>query len=170
MSMSKLATSALRHRALGNPTRLRILAMLASGPLFVCQMATILRMSLSTISTHLGALRKAGLVTESREGKWIRYAMTTEGEEHWVSHRGALEGDRDLEADAAVLAVAREIPREVLCAAGLDYRKLRHPGLIAVAREHGRLGRGRIPKAASGTSGEKATPRPCCERGNAGRD
>lgn len=165
MKLRGLAALASQNRALGNPMRLRILALLFNEPLFVCQVATILRLSLSTLSTHLGSLREAGLVTEAREGKWIRYDLSPVGAERWNAQRAAVDGDRHLEADAAVLAVARKIPREELCAAGLDYRKLRHPGLIAVAREYGRLGRGRVSKEASGSAGAVSTPTPCCRDG-----
>ncbi|MFA6958326.1 MAG: metalloregulator ArsR/SmtB family transcription factor [Thermoanaerobaculia bacterium] len=170
MRLRGLAALASQHRALGNPMRLRIVALLSHEPLFVCQMAAILRLSLSTLSTHLAALRSAGLVTESREGKWIQYAVTDVGAERWESQRAALAGDRDLEADAAVLLVARRIPREELCAAGLDYRKLRHPDLIAVARVYGRLGRGRIPTAGGESSSTCATSASGCRSGNADHD
>ncbi len=59
--------------ALAEPTRLRILALLGSGDLCVCEIQRALRVAQPTVSRHLAYLRRAGLVTTRREGLWIHY-------------------------------------------------------------------------------------------------
>ena len=71
-----LTTAATVTKTLGHAGRLRILAMLRTGPLSVCQMATVLDTAVSTISGHLLRLRYAGLVREQRRGKWVYYQLT----------------------------------------------------------------------------------------------
>jgi DNA-binding transcriptional ArsR family regulator len=74
--VTNLTTAATLTKTLGHAGRLRILAMLRTGPLSVCQMATILDTPVSTISGYLLKLRQAGLVREQRRGKWVYYRLT----------------------------------------------------------------------------------------------
>jgi ArsR family transcriptional regulator, arsenate/arsenite/antimonite-responsive transcriptional repressor len=63
-------------RALADPIRLELLALIAArGPVCVCHLQDDLPYSQSRISKHLGALRRAGLVTARREGTWIYYSI-----------------------------------------------------------------------------------------------
>lgn len=64
-------------RALGDPTRLAIAAMLAreSGPLCVCHVEAQFDLSQPTISHHLRVLREAELVTTEKRGTWVYYAL-----------------------------------------------------------------------------------------------
>ncbi len=55
-------------KALGEPTRLRIIRLLAQEELCVCELEEILKMSQPRISQHLRVLKQARLVTERREG------------------------------------------------------------------------------------------------------
>jgi ArsR family transcriptional regulator len=66
-------------RALSEPNRVRILAALRSGELCVCELSDALGLGQSTLSTHLQAIRKAGLVTTRRQGKWSYYALSETG-------------------------------------------------------------------------------------------
>ena len=50
--------------ALGHNDRLRILALLREGDLYVCQIRTVLGLASSTVSAHLAILRRSGLVAE----------------------------------------------------------------------------------------------------------
>jgi ArsR family transcriptional regulator len=50
--------------------------MLRSGGLCVCQVAAALGAPVSTVSEHLGELKRAGLVTERREGRWVTYSLS----------------------------------------------------------------------------------------------
>lgn len=61
-------------RALADPVRLELLARVAAyGPICVCHLEEQLPYSQSRISKHLGALRRAGLVSSRREGTWVYY-------------------------------------------------------------------------------------------------
>src|ERR1700756_1035359 len=64
-------------QALGDPTRLRLLNLMASGEVCVCYFVEILDETQPKISRHLAYLRRAGLVTARREGKWMHYRLVT---------------------------------------------------------------------------------------------
>jgi DNA-binding transcriptional ArsR family regulator len=66
------ATAAL----IGDPVRAGILAILASGPHCVCEMAAAMDERQNNVSNHLGKLRRAGLVRASRhvvDARWVYY-------------------------------------------------------------------------------------------------
>ena len=62
-------------RALGDPTRVRILHALAATELCVCDLAAILGMSQSAVSHQLRLLRSLRLVRNRREGRMVYYAL-----------------------------------------------------------------------------------------------
>src|SRR5260221_452452 len=68
-------------RALGDATRLRILALLEKDELSVAELQEITRMGQSRISTHLGLLQESGLLESRREGKRTFYKLTASGGE-----------------------------------------------------------------------------------------
>jgi ArsR family transcriptional regulator len=61
--------------ALADPTRLRLLAMIAGGEACVCHFQEVIRANQPKISRHLAYLRRSGLVTARRDGKWMRYRL-----------------------------------------------------------------------------------------------
>lgn len=61
--------------ALGDPTRLRILLALASGPLCVCDLAEVTEVSPSAVSHQLRGLRDLDLVTFQRDGRRAVYRL-----------------------------------------------------------------------------------------------
>lgn len=63
-------------RAAGEPTRLRILALLAGADLTVKDLTTILGQSQPRISRHLKLLTDAGLIVRAPEGAWAYYRLT----------------------------------------------------------------------------------------------
>jgi ubiquinone/menaquinone biosynthesis C-methylase UbiE len=65
-------------RALSDPTRLRIVALLQKDELSVNELQEVTRMGQSRISTHLGLLQEAGLVGSRREGKRTFYKLVAE--------------------------------------------------------------------------------------------
>jgi ArsR family transcriptional regulator len=94
-------------RALGDETRLRIVALLSHGELCVCHIESALDLNQSTASRHLGILRTAGVVDCRREGTWVYYRLTdqehaTVGEALEVLTR-AFGAERALRADHARL-------------------------------------------------------------------
>lgn len=119
------------HKALAHPARLRLLAMLRSGPLCVCQMTAVLKLAASTVSEHLSELRQAGLVAERKEGRWVEYRLAEEALEEGLLEPvwPALAGDRDVAADAHLLKELRRVELAELCGAGLDLSRLERPRL-----------------------------------------
>lgn len=62
-------------RAMGDPTRLQILVLLADGESNVTNLCQRLEMPQPTVSHHLGLLRAARLVEARRSGKEIFYSL-----------------------------------------------------------------------------------------------
>lgn len=62
-------------RALGDPTRVRMLDALSHGELCVCDLAALVRMSESAVSHQLRLLRNLRLVKPRREGRMVFYAL-----------------------------------------------------------------------------------------------
>lgn len=63
-------------RALGDPTRLRILEALIDGPLTVSELTSALRCPQSSVSNHIACLRWCGFLSAENQGKWTYYAVT----------------------------------------------------------------------------------------------
>jgi ubiquinone/menaquinone biosynthesis C-methylase UbiE/DNA-binding transcriptional ArsR family regulator len=91
-------------KLLSDPTRLRILMLVAEESLSVAELQEILGMGQSRISTQLSQLKAAGLVSDERSGKNNMYSCT---------------------ADADLMEVARSAAREVPEIAN-DLASLRH--------------------------------------------
>jgi len=70
-------TAALK--AAGEPTRLRVLALLAEAELTVSDLTEILRQSQPRLSRHLRLLTEAGLVDRFREGSWAFFRLGERG-------------------------------------------------------------------------------------------
>ena len=58
-------------KAVSHPLRLRVLGLLKSGELCVCQLAEALSVPASSVSEALRELRRAGFVSERKEGRWV---------------------------------------------------------------------------------------------------
>jgi ArsR family transcriptional regulator len=67
-------------KALGDRTRLRILALLAAGEVCVCNIHESLNLPQPTVSRHLAYLRRSGLVETRREGVWMHYRLSPPAE------------------------------------------------------------------------------------------
>jgi len=63
-------------RALASVHRLRIIHLLGSGSVEVHDLARDLQLPQATVSQHLSALRSAGLVAATRDGRAVRYELT----------------------------------------------------------------------------------------------
>lgn len=62
-------------KALGDPTRLRIIYVLSKKSLCVCDIANLLDMTQSAISHHLRTLRNLKLVKYRKKGKMVIYSL-----------------------------------------------------------------------------------------------
>ena len=72
----KRSFAAHRFRALGDETRLRLLEFLTAGERTVGDLIEASGLGQSLVSHHLRALRRAGVVTTRREGRWVHYATS----------------------------------------------------------------------------------------------
>ena len=90
-------------RAVAEPSRLRLLAILARGEFAVNELTAVLGQSQPRVSRHLKVLCEAGLLERFREQHWIYYRVPPEGDGR-VFTRQLLANldsqDATLEADA----------------------------------------------------------------------
>lgn len=103
-------------KVLGDPTRIRILRLLAKEELAVAELQEILAAGQSTVSSHLAQLRQAGLVEDRKAGKSVRYSLRRGAPKTLLKavEEAAQELDevrRDEEALAVVLEKRREKTR-----------------------------------------------------------
>ena len=120
-------------RALGHPARLRAVAMLRAGELCVCQITAVLGLAPSTVSLHLRELKRCGLVTERKEGRWVFVALADEPvASRWIETALAAVGDDpQLEEDARLVAELRRLPAAELCRLGLEGAREKACGVAA---------------------------------------
>jgi DNA-binding transcriptional ArsR family regulator len=103
--------------------------MLRGGGLCACQVTSVLQLAPSTVSAHLADLRRAGLVVERKDGRWVTYSLAPEPgtaallEQVWAQ----VEEDPQAEADARLVRRLRRIPVEELCRVDLDFTRLGVP-------------------------------------------
>jgi ArsR family transcriptional regulator len=98
------AQAELLFRALADRTRLRLLNLMAAGEVCVCFFVEVLGESQPKISRHLAYLRRAGVVSARREGKWMHYRIRTPTDAHaarvlaevltWLGEDRAMQKDR----------------------------------------------------------------------------
>ena len=62
-------------KLLSDPTRVKIIRLLATKPLCVCELMEILRVNQSRVSQHLAILKYQRLLKSRRDGKWIVYEI-----------------------------------------------------------------------------------------------
>src|SRR5690348_5093402 len=78
MSTEEATALAARFKAIGDPTRLRLLSLVAAhegGESCVCDLNEPLYLSQPTVSLHLKILVDAGLLTRTKRGTWSYYAL-----------------------------------------------------------------------------------------------
>jgi len=78
LTTSQAADLARILRALADPTRLRLVSMVAAhegGEACVCDLTDPLGLTQPTISHHLKILVEAGIFTRDKRGKWAYYAL-----------------------------------------------------------------------------------------------
>ena len=96
--------------ALADRTRLRLLNLMDGREVCVCYFVEILQQGQPKISRHLAYLRKAGIVTARREGKWMHYSIERPGDARAGAVLDAtllsLKADREMQADLARLGKA----------------------------------------------------------------
>jgi ArsR family transcriptional regulator len=120
----RLSRTAQAAKALGHPTRLRLLAMLRESPLCVCQLTAVLEQATSTVSGHLLELKRADLVAEEKHGKWVEYRLRDDGPFGALIARvlDAVGDDAVVDRDARLVRGLAAVPLDVLCRAKLDLK------------------------------------------------
>ncbi|HEY5347566.1 MAG TPA: metalloregulator ArsR/SmtB family transcription factor [Rhizomicrobium sp.] len=96
-------------RAVGDPTRLRLLLLLRQAELAVSELIEIMGQSQPRVSRHLKLLCEAGLIERFKEGSWVFYRAADQG--RGAAFGGAIAGQADaaaLEGDAKRLALVRQ--------------------------------------------------------------
>src|SRR5215210_3000881 len=94
--------------ALADKTRLRLLNLMRDGEVCVCFFAGTLGTNNPKISRHLSYLKRAGLVTGRRDGKWMHYSVQRPDDEKagevFDATMKMLEGDKEMRRDRKLLA------------------------------------------------------------------
>jgi ArsR family transcriptional regulator, arsenate/arsenite/antimonite-responsive transcriptional repressor len=95
---------AILFKTLSDPTRLRVLNLLAGGETCVCGLTDTLGVVQPKVSRHLARLKRAGLVDARRNGKWIYYRWAQHGDplvghvlaglRKWMTKNQAMNGER----------------------------------------------------------------------------
>jgi len=62
-------------KALGDPTRLKMVALLNRRDFCVCEFVPIFKISQPAVSKHVHRLKVSGFVTENRRGQWVFYSL-----------------------------------------------------------------------------------------------
>src|SRR4030088_1931230 len=106
--MNKPERSAeLLFKALADRTRLRLINLMGDHEICVCFLVEVLKMSQPKISRHLAYLRRAGVVSARREGKWMHYRLVEPPDSHAANIfrevRAGLANDPAMKSDRARL-------------------------------------------------------------------
>jgi ArsR family transcriptional regulator, arsenate/arsenite/antimonite-responsive transcriptional repressor len=70
-----LSSVAIGFHALSEPLRIKVLDLLRTKELCVCDLCEVLEISQSKLSFHLKVLKEAELVRSRQEGRWIYYSL-----------------------------------------------------------------------------------------------
>jgi len=79
LSSDEMKLLVVMGRALSDPTRIRILGLLAERPMYGQELAKVLDVKPPTVSHHLAPLVMAGLVRVRRENNYHYYELDSEG-------------------------------------------------------------------------------------------
>lgn len=90
-------------RAMADPTRLRLINLMAEQEICVCYFIEVIGAPQPKISRHLAYLRRAGIVAARRDGKWMHYRLTVPQDSHAASILKstieALKRDKNMQRD-----------------------------------------------------------------------
>jgi ArsR family transcriptional regulator len=115
---------AFLFKALADQTRLRLINLIGDDEVCVCFFVEVLKINQPKISRHLAYLRRAGVVSARREGKWIHYRLVEPPDPHAANIfrevRAALPNDPVMKSDRARL-------EKICCAPQLPVQLQRAP-------------------------------------------
>jgi ArsR family transcriptional regulator len=103
MALKPVFDAEMFFAALADRTRLRLLNLLREGEVCVCFFAGSLGTNNPKVSRHLSYLKRAGLVTARRDGKWMHYSLREPGDKHaaqiFDATMNMLADDPEMQAD-----------------------------------------------------------------------
>jgi ArsR family transcriptional regulator, arsenate/arsenite/antimonite-responsive transcriptional repressor len=95
----------LLFKALADRTRLRVIHLIGDDEVCVCFFVEVLKTNQPKISRHLAYLRRAGLVSTRREGKWMHYRLVEPPDAHaarifrevreWLANNPEMQRDKN---------------------------------------------------------------------------
>jgi DNA-binding transcriptional ArsR family regulator len=108
-------------KAAADPSRARILKMLESGEMCVCQIVATLDLSQSTVSKHLSLLHAAGLIEQRKVGRWVHVRLAGAPRNEYALPvlgllRAWLSKDPAVRDDTKRARQVRRMPAEQVCA------------------------------------------------------
>jgi ArsR family transcriptional regulator, arsenate/arsenite/antimonite-responsive transcriptional repressor len=105
-------------RALADPTRLRLINLIADQEICVCYFVEAIDAPQPKISRHLAYLRRIGIVAARRDGKWMHYRLAMPADSHAATILRttveALRNDREMQHDRQRLASVCCGPRSLV--------------------------------------------------------
>src|SRR6202171_2306630 len=120
MKRLRKSEPALLFKTLADPTRLRLLNLLACGETCVCELTDTLRVVQPKVSRHLAQLKRAGLVEAQRDGKWMHYRWARHGDplvrhvllglRQWMAKHQEMNGERR-RRDRVCCQISRRKPK-----------------------------------------------------------
>ena len=114
----------LLFKALADRTRLRLINLMGDTEVCVCFFVEVLRINQPKISRHLAYLKRAGVVSARRDGKWIHYRLVEPPEplaaKIFREVRAGLANDPSMQSDRARL-------QKICCAPQLPVQLKRAP-------------------------------------------
>lgn len=136
-----LASTIQTQKAIAHPVRLRILSMLREGPLCGCQISAVVKLAASTVSEHLSELKKAGLVAEKKDGRWVEFRLAASGSAEAILSAlfSDLDSDPEVRADQVLTKALRRVPLEELCGVGNDLTRLERPAVASAIERSDRI-------------------------------
>ena len=102
--------------ALADRTRLRLLNLMRDGEVCVCFFADTIGTNNPKISRHLAYLKRVGLVSGHREGKWMHYRITRPTDEKaaevFAATMEMLKSEKQMQVDRERLADVCCVPND----------------------------------------------------------
>lgn len=161
--MAALQTTTELMKLLGDPTRLRLMHLLAHDEMTVAELTGVTQLGQSRVSTHLGKLRDAGLVRDRKVGASCFYGLNAHGMTPQASAlwKATVESTRDevLEQDrrrADKVIKAREAGRSWADAVAGQMERHYSPGRTWEATTRGMVGLCRLGHVLDVASGDGA--------------
>lgn len=100
-------------KALSDRNRVKIIKMLESREMCVCELHAALEVAQPTVSKHLKILEEAGLISSRKDSMWVYYRLLDKGDSHYAQHLLAalktwLNDDKEIQA---IVQQARTLDR-----------------------------------------------------------